>query len=406
MVNGKQAMLVNEAGLVRASVFLWIGLLCLFGWVSVPGLFQPSSAVPLIALLGLHVALHWCMLYRRIPARWWLVYFAAQSGLVFGIGWLTPYVTLPLGLFAILAGQAAGYDLGTWQRGAFLGLYVVLMTVLISAAEGFERGMLPPMLAGVSAFLLMVVVVVTLYQRQVRARAQAEAAVAELRRAHEQLRAYAERVEDLTLMSERQRMARELHDTLAQGLAGLILQLEAVEAHLAQGRAARAQEIVRQAMGRARTALADSRRTIDHLRSEGQAADDFGTALRAEVAGFSAATALACHLDLGELPPLPEAVQDHALRAVAESLTNAARHARARQVWVRAMRDGDALDLEIRDDGVGFDPQALRPQQGHYGLLGLRERAELTGGALDITSAPGAGTRVRLRLPLAAKGAV
>ncbi|HEU4326148.1 MAG TPA: sensor histidine kinase [Roseiflexaceae bacterium] len=393
-------MLVNEARLVRASVFLWIGLLCLFGWASVPGLFKTQHVALLLALLGLHVALHWWMLYRSVPARWLLAYFAVQSALVFSMGWFTPYVTLPLGLFAILAGQATGYLLRLWQRGALIGLYVVLMAVLISAVEGLDRSLIPPMLAGVSAFLLMVVVVVTLYQRQVQARGQAEAAVAELKRAHEQLRAYAERVEDLTLMSERQRMARELHDTLAQGLAGLILQLEAVEAHLAQGRAARAQEIVRQAMARARTALADSRRTIDQLRNDGLPADDFGAALRAEVAGFCAIAALDCHLDLGELPPLPEEVQDHALRAVAESLTNVARHARASQAWVRVARDGDALALEIRDDGVGFDPHALRPQQGHYGLLGLRERAELTGGTLDILSAPGAGTRVRLRLPL------
>jgi NarL family two-component system sensor histidine kinase YdfH len=392
-------MPVNEARLVRASVFWWIGLLCLFGRASIPGLFQTPHTALVIALLGLHTALHWVMLYRRLPARWRLAYFGIQGALVFGMGRLTPYITLPLGLFAILTAQALGYDLKLWQRGAFIGAYIGLMTLLLRSVEEIEPTMFAPLILGMFAFFLMVGAVVTLYQRQVQARDQAEAAVAELKQAHDQLQAYAERVEDLTLMGERQRMARELHDTLAQGLAGLILQLEAVQAHLVNGRAGRAQEIVQHAMVRARTTLADSRRTIDHLRSDAPA-DDFGAALRAEAAHFTAATALACRLELGDLPPLPESVQDHALRAVSESLTNVTRHAQATQVWIRVAHDDEALTLEIQDDGIGFDPSAP-PQRGHYGLLGLNERAQLTGGVFDITSAPGAGTSVRLRLPLA-----
>lgn len=399
-------MPVNEARLVRASVFLWIGLLCLFGWVSVPGLFQTSHVVVVIALLALHVALHWAMLYRPIPAAWRLVYFGLQGVLVFGIGTLTPYVTLPLGLFAILTGQVIGYDLRPWQRAMFISAYMLLMPLLLWFIEDIEQAMFAPLVAGTFAFLLMVMAVVTLYQRQVQARNQAEAAVAELKHAHDQLRAYAEQVEDLTLIGERQRIARELHDTLAQGLAGLILQLEAVEAHLGNGRAARAQEIVQHAMVRSRTALADSRRTIDHLRSDEPVTDDFGAALRAEVARFRTATGLACQLELGDLPILPEPLQDHALRAMSESLTNVARHAQATQVWVRVALEDDALILDVRDDGIGFDLATIQPQGGHYGLLGLNERAQLTGGSFDITSAPGAGTSVRLRLPLVVEGTV
>ena len=399
-------MPVNEARLVRASVFLWIALLCLFGWVSEPGLFQTPHIMLVIALLALHAALHWAMLYRPIPASWRLVYFGIQGGLVFGIGALTPYITLPLGLFAILTGQAIGYDLKSWQRGAFIIAYMLLMALLLLAVVGVQQAMFAPLVAGTFAFLLMVMAVVTLYQRQVQARDQAEAAVAELKHAHDQLRAYAEQVEDLTLIGERQRIARELHDTLAQGLAGLILQLEAVEANLISGRAARAQEIVQHAMVRARTALADSRRTIDHLRSDGLALDDFGMALRAEIAHFSTTSGLVCHLDLGDLPALSESLQDHAIRAISESLTNVARHAQATEVWVRVACEDDALILDVRDNGIGFDPATLQPQRGHYGLLGLNERAQLTGGLFDINSEPGAGTRVRLSLPLAVEGTV
>ena len=364
---------------------------------------QTNHLALFIVLFGLHVALHWVMLYWPVPPSWRLGYFAVQGLLVFGIGFTTPYVTLPLGLFAILAGQATGYGLTRRQLGAYISAYALLMALVFSTTDGLEQTTLAPFAAG--AFLLMVVAVVALYRRQVHARDQAESIVVELKQAHDQLRAYAEQVEDLTLMAERQRMARELHDTLAQGLAGLILQLEAVEAHLSNGRTVRAQEIVQQAMVRARTALADSRRTIDNLRGDWLADEDFEAALAAEVERFSAATALACHLELGDLPPLSKSVQEHALRAVAEGLTNVARHARAAHVWIRVAQDDNALMLDIRDDGIGFDSTAIRQQRGHYGLVGMNERAQLTGGVLTITSAPGAGTSVRLRLPLAMEGA-
>jgi NarL family two-component system sensor histidine kinase YdfH len=388
----------NEARLARASVFLWIALLCLWGWMS--GLQETQQPIIFVALLAIHVALHWVMLYRSIPQRWHMAYFAAQSVLVVGIGLSQTYITLVLGLFAILAGQAAAYGFTTRQLGVLIGVYVGLMAIVSAAAVDLELALFAPLWA--TTFFLMIVAVVTLYQHQVQARDHAEAVVAELEQAHEQLRAYAERVEDLTLLAERQRIARELHDTLAQGLAGLILQLEAAQAHLINGQAGRTQEIIQHAMARARTSLANSRRTIDNLRSDPAGGDDLGAAIRDEVARFTATTALACHLDLADLPPLTDPIQEHVLRTISECLTNVARHARAQEVWVRVAYENDDLILSIHDDGVGFDPAAIGGQPGHYGLVGLHERAQLTGGVLRITSAPDAGTAVRLEIPLPA----
>jgi NarL family two-component system sensor histidine kinase YdfH len=208
-------------------------------------------------------------------------------------------------------------------------------------------------------------------------------------------------VEDLTLAAERQRLARELHDTLAQGLAGLILQLEAVDSHLARGGVERAQAIVRQAMTRARLTLADARRAISDLRAEDALPADLDQAIRDEVERFTAATGLPCDLDLQPLPALPERLREQAFRTVTEGLTNIAHHARAQRVTVQvASRDG-ALEVKVWDDGVGFDPLAVSEQVGHYGLVGLRERARLAGGSLTVTSTPGQGTTIGLRLPLA-----
>ncbi len=85
---------------------------------------------------------------------------------------------------------------------------------------------------------------------------------------------------------------------------------------------------------------------------------------------------------------------------IGEGLTNIARHAQARQVWITASRTHELLHLELRDDGIGLDPAAVAGQPGHYGLLGLRERARLLHGNLEIQSAPGAGTRVCFAFPL------
>jgi signal transduction histidine kinase len=87
------------------------------------------------------------------------------------------------------------------------------------------------------------------------------------------------------------------------------------------------------------------------------------------------------------------------LRTVGEGLANIARHAQARQVWVTLRQEGQGITLVVRDDGIGFDPAATRGN-GHYGLIGLAERAQLAGGALNIASAPGAGATLTLRLPL------
>jgi NarL family two-component system sensor histidine kinase YdfH len=248
---------------------------------------------------------------------------------------------------------------------------------------------------------LFVVVYVVLYLRQVEARERVQVLLQELETAHRQLAEYATQVEDLTLVAERQRMARELHDTLTQGVAGLILQLEAVNAHLVDGRSGRAQEIVQQALSRARDTLAGARRAIGDLREESPTPREFSAAARKEINRFTTATGIPCTLDLSLPTVLPDMLSEHALRIVTEGLTNVARHAQANQVWARlAGVYDDWLEIEVRDDGVGFDPVVMANRAGHYGLLGMRERARLAGGTLDIKSAPGEGTKLLLRLPL------
>jgi NarL family two-component system sensor histidine kinase YdfH len=213
-----------------------------------------------------------------------------------------------------------------------------------------------------------------------------------LESANAKLAANAAMIESLTLQSERQRMARELHDTLAQGLSGLVLQLEAVKAHLASGRTDRGSAIVDQALTRARATLAESRAVIDDLRAS---PTNLGEFIREKVDRFTQGTGIPCDVDLSiqenELSP---EVTGHTLGILSEALMNITRHAQATQVKIRYTVHNGELALEVHDNGRGFNTSAPM-STGHYGLLGMRERARLTGGLLNIESNPQQGTSVR-----------
>jgi signal transduction histidine kinase len=212
--------------------------------------------------------------------------------------------------------------------------------------------------------------------------------------------------EQIAVLEERNRMARELHDTLAQGVAGLVLQLEAVKHYLNEGEVAESQLVIAEATTQARDALRNAREAIDDLRAEALFAPDFVTAVSQEAEKFSATNNISVELD-ARLPDsllVPPATTHHARRALAEMLANVAKHAQATKVDVilRLAQDG-CLQIEVVDDGTGFDvATAARP--GHYGIIGMKERARLTGGRFSIESAPDGGTTARLNLPLEQTG--
>jgi signal transduction histidine kinase len=211
--------------------------------------------------------------------------------------------------------------------------------------------------------------------------------------------------EQIAVLEERNRMARELHDTLAQGVAGLVLQLEAVKHHLNEGEVAESQLIVAEASTQARDALRKAREAIDDLRAEALFAPDFITAVTQQAQKFSDSNNLSVELD-AQLPDsllLTPATSLHARRALAEMLANVARHAEATTVCVQLRLADGCLLIEVVDNGVGFDVEtAVRP--GHYGIIGLKERAQLTGGIFSIESSPESGTTALLRLPLEKTG--
>jgi two-component system NarL family sensor kinase len=206
---------------------------------------------------------------------------------------------------------------------------------------------------------------------------------------------------ELAVLEERTRLAREIHDTLAQQLTAIVLQLEAAEAYVERS-PGRAESLVVTARDLARSALQEARRSVWDLRPAPLEATGLVAALDREVRRWSQHSGITARLRADRLPN-PLALQPSAevglLRIVQEALNNAARHSGARRVDVVVGRRDGALELSVSDDGSGFDSDTA-PQPGSFGLVGMGERARLAGGSLEVSTAPGQGTRVTVRLPL------
>jgi NarL family two-component system sensor histidine kinase YdfH len=355
-----------------------------------------ASAVTFGLLMALQTGLHWTTPLLVGDRRRAALYLAAQSVLAATLTLLSRSAILAFMLPLALLGETAGM-----LRGDRLMAPVALGCLSLSAVlHGVLSGFAGLAVWAVAALpmAVFVTVYVVLYLRQAEARAQAQALLSELGEANSRLSEYAAQVQELTLAAERQRMARELHDTLAQGLAGLILQLEAASSHLERGGGERAQTILAQAMARARETLGAARQAIDDLRAAPPPAP-LAASLATEAERFTQATGIPCDAVLPDLPQASEEVEACVRQVVAEALANVARHARAARASVSLARGGDSLEVTVSDDGVGFDPSAVPP--GHYGLLGIRERVRLLEGEVVLETAPGEGCCLMVRLPLA-----
>ncbi|MEA3337192.1 MAG: sensor histidine kinase [Chloroflexota bacterium] len=373
--------------------------LFLFTVMTRPADWSPWRLLLLFILMLVHGALYWLLPLVPEDNPWALLYLVVQGALAFSIVLVSQNPAMPMGLFLALVGVTLG--LLTDKRLAAVTIVIIL--AVASYSTWLIRGLdsLPSWALFAAPMTLFVIVYVELYTRQAEARAEAQALLKELELAYAQLARYAVEVENLTLTAERQRMARELHDTLAQGLAGVILQLEAAKSHLASGGNQRAEEILDQAMGRARSTLADARRVISDLREESATSEDLAEAIEQEAIRFSQATGIPCHLDIRLAGQISEESCEHACRIVGEALANVAQHAQANEVWLTATDDDGNLQIVVRDDGIGFDTDPSAGRAGHYGLIGARERARLAAGTLQVESQPGEGTTLRLQVPLA-----
>jgi len=217
-----------------------------------------------------------------------------------------------------------------------------------------------------------------------------------LSEANANLTHYASTLEQLTVSRERNRLARELHDTLAHSLTAISVSLETAKAYFDIDQA-KTRDFIDKSLESTRVGVDETRRALKALRSN--ALEDLGLGLAIQRAAESAATRFHLNLTLdlkNPMPALSPDVEQTLYRVTQEAIENITHHSRAKNFSVRLESNGHTT-LTIQDDGIGFDPRSNEPS-GHFGLVGMYERAELAGGKLKIESEKGKGTQVVLTI--------
>ena len=294
-----------------------------------------------------------------------------------------------------------------WQyRFRAVALYVLFITLIDAAITwpvlethmGAFVDVMSHVVFRCIIYLLLGYVVIRLRGINRRQRQELVAANEAQVAANEKLTQYAATVEQLTVSRERNRMARELHDILAHSLSAIAVQLQAVGS-LWEVNPQKAQEILVQAEKLADDGLIEARRALQALRAA--PLEEFGLTIALRELAESAAERadLTYDIDIPELAsPLPEHVEHSVYRILQESLENVVRHARARHLTVQMTQTTKELSFLVGDDGQGFTPSVSNGYRSRMGLRGMRERAELVAGNLEINSQPQQGTQVKLVL--------
>jgi signal transduction histidine kinase len=352
-------------------------------------LLDPATDRVLVLTLAAALVLwHWFLLVRD---RSWLE--RTGTGVVYWIG--------TAALVTALAAQSDSFAIllyGLYPL-AFITLRwwglvpVTVLTASVGWQMGFDGAGGWVNLVATVALALVIAVVVDAVARQSE---QRRAALEELAATRAELAATARRA---GVLEERQRLARELHDTVAQDLTSVVTHLEAAEQAVAEQ-----PELARTHLDTARRAARDGlgelRRSVHALRPDLLAGAPLPDALRAAADRWSADHGVPAQVRVtGEAVPLPPDTEVALLRTAQEALANTARHARAHRVVVSLSYLGDSVTLDVDDDGVGFTGTPVPRPDGGFGLVAMRERIAAVGGRLDVESAPGEGTTVAAEVP-------
>lgn len=394
---------------------LWVGMLAIVGACSivlVQGVGAGWAAARMILYVTLALVLmglvlsqraHWRAVSPLLDRAWvyllltGLVCFALQ--VASGDPFVQPIVfTVPL-VSAVLCFPAL--------RAVLVGLVHLALLALGLWLGGMHDGATLVAALGIYAFIMLTLGVFT-YQavRQAAARRQVAELAATLERERDYLARLVaenaclyEQAQRSATLAERNRIARELHDTIAQGLTAVTMQLEAAQRSFDRD-AGRTRARLGRAHALARETLDDVRRSVWTLAEPLIEARDLQPALQALAQHFQARTGVpASYQHAGAPPPVDSAAATQVARMVREALQNVEKHAQANSVTIVSEVTDDAMLVRVCDDGVGFTLAANKHAAGQgFGLMSLHERARLAGGIVDVQSAPGEGTCVFIRI--------
>ncbi len=323
------------------------------------------------------------------------LYLTSQTGLIF----LASLFYFELDFFALLYVLVGGQAMFLLPRRTGL-FWLGILIVMTAVGQTIQFGM-PQALSFIllySAALVFVAVFVRMLLQADEARQKSEQLLGEIQVAHSQLQLYANQAEELAVANERTRLARDLHDSVAQTLYGLTLQAAVASRKLAAGQPAAVQKHLVEIQEDAKQTLQETRLLIFELRPPILESSGLAAALQARLNSIEARSGLKMHLDLQELNDLPIKVETGLYRIAQEALNNIAKYANANELHVLLAQQDNIVILEIVDDGLGFDKEIV--PAGSVGLQGMAERIQQMEGRLTIDSTPNKGTKVRVEVPL------
>lgn len=378
--------------LLMAAAYTTIGALYLItlilGWGSLP----TPSLVLFTGLMAAFTLGHRFIPEPDAPLSRRLLYLLAQGIIIFSIVLVgRGEAFLPI-LYFIVVPQA--YLLLPFRNASIVTLFFILALGLNYFIIAGPRGVLGILLPYAGGFVFFAAVSL-MATRQREERERAEGLLAELEEAHRRLREYAQRVEELAVAEERNRLAREIHDSLGHHLTVASVQLEAARGLLTVN-PARARAQMDKAQRSVKEALREVRRSVRALRPGELEREPLAQSLRALIEEFQATTALPVEFEVeGEERRLSPAVELTLYRAAQEALTNVQKHAHASQVELALRFAPHEVGLTVADNGVGCSELS----EG-FGLKGLRERAELLGGSLTAGNRDEGGFELKVTVPL------
>lgn len=321
-------------------------------------------------------------------------------------------------LYFILQGLII-FDTATFMQNGYIAIYVSLIPVLIIECMLTYRERIKIFLFVVGYygvftattliiggweefkryFVVLILISISLayyysvYYNQVRMKVKAQQVTRELEIANE-------KIEDYARNNEREKMARDLHDTLSQGLSALVMQLDAVNVNLDKGNTKRAQEIISQAMDYTRKTLGESRELISSLRNENIKSKKLLAGLDTELEMFKKQFLGVIHTEISAEQNINETLYRNLIYIFRESLNNIIKHAKASEVWIRIYMENHYLYMIVKDNGNGFEVKWLDQLIGHYGLMGMRERIKSVDGRLNLISKKKQGTTIEVIVPV------
>ncbi len=325
-------------------------------------------------------------------SRQW-IYFIIQGLIVFDCAVIMNegFEAIFLGLIPLLIAQSVSIYRKRGYVLLIIFLYYALFSGIIILYDGFS---------GIHRYLPILILMTvaiwvynTMFNNQVALRRKSQIMARELETAYT-------KVEELTRENERERVARDLHDTLSQGVTALVLQLEAVSANLENGQIERAKEIVSHTSSHARETLSESRAVLQALREPEIKKVNFREKFEAEILRFKHLYNGRLDVDIRLSDDLKEAIGNQVVLILRESLNNIYKHAKASQVSVLIYCHEDVLTMKISDNGIGFSQGKIKHFYGHFGIIGMEERIKSINGKLEVMSKKKQGTTIDIRVPL------